>query len=162
MQADDGRIVSNFIVQALLGRPITVYGNGTQTRSFCYVDDLVEGLIKLMQSPDTVTGPINLGNPEQLSALSLARRVSRLLEVEPNIVFRPLPTDDPKRRRPDISRAKALLGWEPRTGLNEGLGRTIAYFRPRIVPLAKPALGRQPAAAIQDISPGAISAVSLS
>jgi UDP-glucuronate decarboxylase len=152
MQADDGRIVSNFIVQALLGRPITVYGNGTQTRSFCYVDDLVEGLIKLMQSPDTVTGPINLGNPEQLSALSLARRVSRLLEVEPNIVFRPLPTDDPKRRRPDISRAKALLGWEPRTGLNEGLGRTIAYFRPRIVPLAKPGLLRQPAAAMQDIS----------
>jgi len=165
MQADDGRIVSNFVVQALLGRPITVYGNGTQTRSFCYVDDLIDGLIRLMQSPDGVTGPINLGNPEQLSALALARRIARLLQVEPNIVFKPLPIDDPKRRRPDISKAKMLLGWEPHTTLNEGLGRTIAFFRTRFMPLAKPAVGRQAGAAltgVQDISPGAISAVSIS
>jgi UDP-glucuronate decarboxylase len=159
MQENDGRIVSNFIVQALSGRPITVYGDGSQTRSFCYVDDLIAGLIKLMESPDDVTGPVNLGNPEQLSALSLAKRIAKLLRTEVSIVFHPLPVDDPKRRRPDISQAKTLLGWKPETPLNEGLQRTIAYFRPRIVEQPRPVAARsQGAKAVQDVSAGALSA----
>jgi UDP-glucuronate decarboxylase len=137
MQENDGRIVSNFLVQALKGLPITIYGDGKQTRSFCYVDDLIDGLLRLMATPDEVIGPVNLGNPEELSAMSLARRIAALLRIEPAIAYKPLPIDDPKRRRPDIRRAKALLDWEPRTSLDEGLKRTAAYFSARFA-AAKP------------------------
>jgi UDP-glucuronate decarboxylase len=108
---------------------MTVYGDGSQTRSFCYVDDMVDGLIRLMDSPPNVTGPVNLGNPEELTVLRVAQRVAALLKLKPNIVLRPLPTDDPRRRRPSIARAQALLGWKPTTPLDTGLMRTIAYFR---------------------------------
>lgn len=128
MHPNDGRVVSNFIVQALLGRDITVYGDGAQTRSFCYVDDLIEGFIRLMASPDEVTGPINLGNPEEYSMLELASAIIALTGARSRIVHRPLPQDDPKQRRPDISRANELLGWAPSTGVLEGLKRTITYF----------------------------------
>ncbi len=128
MHPDDGRVVSNFIVQALLGRPLTVYGDGSQTRSFCYVDDLIEGLLRLMESADDVTGPINLGNPEEFTILELAELVRELTGSKSEIVFRPLPENDPVRRRPDITRAKTLLGWEPKTPLRVGLERTIAWF----------------------------------
>ncbi len=128
MHPDDGRVVSNFVVQALLGKPLTVYGDGSQTRSFCYVDDLIEGLLRLMESPDEVTGPVNLGNPEEFTILELAELVRELTGSRSEIVFRPLPEDDPVRRCPDITRAKTLLGWEPRTPLKEGLERTIAWF----------------------------------
>jgi len=128
MHPDDGRVVSNFIVQALLGKPLTVYGDGSQTRSFCYVEDLIEGLLRLMESPDEVTGPVNLGNPEEFTILELAELVRELTGSRSEIVFRPLPEDDPVRRCPDITRAKTLLGWEPRTPLKEGLERTIAWF----------------------------------
>jgi UDP-glucuronate decarboxylase len=155
MQENDGRIVSNFIVQALTGKPITVYGDGSQTRSFCYVDDLINGLMRLMDSPAEVVGPINLGNPEELSAISLARRVARILRMQPNIVFKPLPVDDPRRRRPDITRARELLAWQPRTALTEGLERTIRYFRDELHPAlpsgnrpAIPAVGATPAYAL--------------
>lgn len=129
MDEKDGRIVSNFITQALLDQPMTVYGNGSQTRSFCYVDDMIEGLIRLMDSPPNVTGPINLGNPEELTVLRVAHRVAALLGQTPNIVFKPLPVDDPKRRRPSIARAAAVLGWKPTTPLDRGLAQTIDYFR---------------------------------
>jgi UDP-glucuronate decarboxylase len=128
MHPNDGRVVSNFIVQALLGRDITVYGEGSQTRSFCYVDDLVDGLIRLMASPTEVTGPVNIGNPGEFSILELATMVIRLAGSQSRIVHRRLPQDDPKQRRPDISRAQELLDWQPRTDLKEGLIRTIAYF----------------------------------
>jgi UDP-glucuronate decarboxylase len=128
MHPNDGRVVSNFIVQALLGRDITVYGEGSQTRSFCYVDDLVEGLIKLMRSPDDVTGPINIGNPTEFTILELATEVIALSRSRSRIVHRPLPQDDPRQRRPDISRAQTLLGWTPRMTLKDGLVRTVAYF----------------------------------
>jgi UDP-glucuronate decarboxylase len=129
MQENDGRIVSNFVIQALTDSPMTVYGDGSQTRSFCYFDDLIEGLVRLMESPLQVTGPINLGNPEELTVLGMARRVAALVGVESKITFKALPVDDPRRRRPDISRARALLGWKPVTSLDVGLKRTIAYFR---------------------------------
>jgi UDP-glucuronate decarboxylase len=159
MQEDDGRIVSNFIVQGLAGRPITVYGKGSQTRSFCYVDDLICGFIKLMESPADVTGPVNLGNPEQLSALSLAKRIAKLLNIELSVAFLPLPVDDPKRRRPDISLAKTLLGWQPETSLNTGLQHTIAYFRRRVAQQPKPAPVRsQGIKTVQEISAAALSA----
>jgi UDP-glucuronate decarboxylase len=132
MDENDGRIVSNFITQALNHQPMTVYGDGSQTRSFCYVDDMVDGLIRLMESPPNVTGPINLGNPEELTVLRVAHRVAALLDMKPNIVLRSLPTDDPRRRRPNIARAQALLGWKPTTSLDVGLARTIACFRSRI------------------------------
>ena len=125
---DDGRVVSNFIVQALMGRDITIYGDGSQTRSFCYVDDLVDGLIRLMQSGDDVTGPINIGNPKEFSMLQLASEVIDLTGARSKIVHRPLPQDDPRQRRPDISKANDLLGWAPRTDLKYGLTKTIAYF----------------------------------
>jgi UDP-glucuronate decarboxylase len=128
MHPNDGRVVSNFIVQALLGRDITIYGDGTQTRSFCYVDDLIDGLVKLMKSPDTVTGPVNIGNPDEYSMLQLASCVIDLTGSRSKIVHRPLPEDDPRQRQPDISRANDLLSWRPRTPLKEGLARTIAYF----------------------------------
>ncbi|WP_420477304.1 UDP-glucuronic acid decarboxylase family protein [Noviherbaspirillum sp. ST9] len=129
MHPEDGRVVSNFIMQALAGQPLTVYGDGAQTRSFCYVDDLVDAFIRLMDSPREFGGPVNLGNPEESTMLELAQRVIALCGSASDIVFRPLPSDDPVRRRPDISLARSVLKWEPRIGLAEGLGRTIDYFR---------------------------------
>src|SRR5215469_10354541 len=128
MHPNDGRVVSNFIVQALLGRDITIYGDGTQTRSFCYVDDLVDGLARLMQTGDGVIGPINLGNPDEFSILQLATTVIELTGSRSRVVHRPKPEDDPKQRRPDISKANQILSWSPATQLKAGLPRTIAYF----------------------------------
>ena len=129
MHPNDGRVVSTFVVQALRGEPITVFGDGAQSRSFCYVDDLVDGLIRLMDSPDHVTGPINLGNPVEFTMLELAQRVVALTGSRSEIVHRPLPQDDPRQRQPDIARARELLDWEPTVPLAEGLERTVAYFR---------------------------------
>jgi UDP-glucuronate decarboxylase len=128
MHPNDGRVVSNFIVQALLGRDITVYGDGSQTRSFCYVDDLIDGLVRLMATSAEVTGPVNIGNPVEFSVLELASIVIDLTGSHSHIVHRPRPEDDPKQRRPDISRAQDLLDWKPRTMLKDGLRSTIAYF----------------------------------
>jgi UDP-glucuronate decarboxylase len=128
MHPNDGRVVSNFVVQALLGRDITIYGDGAQTRSFCYVDDLIDGLVRLMKAPDDVTGPINIGNPDEYSMLQLASAIIDLTGARSRIVHRPLPEDDPRQRQPDISRANDLLSWRPKTPLKEGLARTIAYF----------------------------------
>jgi len=128
MHLHDGRVVSNFITQALLGKPLAIFGDGTQTRSFCYVDDLIEGLIRLMQSPDDVTGPINLGRPDEFKILELAEKVIEMTDSPSEIVFEPLPTDDPQQRRPDITIARDILGWEPAIALDEGLKKTIAYF----------------------------------
>jgi UDP-glucuronate decarboxylase len=128
MHPNDGRVVSNFIVQALLGRDITVYGDGSQTRSFCYVDDLIDGLFRLMATRADVTGPMNIGNPAEFSMVELATMVIDLTGSRSRIVHRPRPEDDPEQRRPDISRAQELLDWKPRTMLKEGLTRTIAYF----------------------------------
>ncbi len=128
MHPNDGRVVSNFVIQALTGQPLTVYGDGNQTRSFCYVDDLVEGLLRLMDSPAAVTGPVNLGNPAEFTILELAELVRELTGSRSPIVFRPLPQDDPLQRRPDITRARELLGWEPKVPLRVGLEKTIAYF----------------------------------
>jgi UDP-glucuronate decarboxylase len=128
MHPNDGRVVSNFIVQALRGEPITIYGEGAQTRSFCYVDDLIEGFVRLMSSRDEVTGPVNLGNPKEFTIRQLAERVLKLTGSRSVLVTRPLPADDPMQRQPDISLAKATLGWEPTVQLDEGLMKTIAYF----------------------------------
>jgi UDP-glucuronate decarboxylase len=128
MHPNDGRVVSNFIVQALLGRDITVFGDGLQTRSFCYVDDLVDGLVRMMATSDHVTGPVNLGNPNEFTMLELAEKVIELTGSHSRVVHRPRPQDDPRQRRPDISKAKEELGWKPHTQLNEGLLRTIQYF----------------------------------
>jgi UDP-glucuronate decarboxylase len=129
MQPDDGRVVSNFIVQALQGSDITIYGDGQQTRSFCYVDDLVGGLILLMNSSDECTGPLNLGNPVEFTMLKLAESVLRLTNAKSKIIFKPLPQDDPKQRQPNITLAKTHLDWEPRVSLEDGLKETIAYFK---------------------------------
>ena len=129
MAADDGRVVSNFIVQALRGEDLTVYGDGSQTRSFCYADDLVEGFMRLMNSDESVVGPVNMGNPGEFTMIELAERVLRLTGSKSKLVFMPLPQDDPKQRQPDITRAKELLHWEPTVALEQGLERTIAYFR---------------------------------
>ena len=128
MHPNDGRVVSNFIVQALLGRDITIYGDGSQTRAFCYVDDLIDALLRLMATPNDVTGPINLGNPNEFSMLELAQTVIGLTGARSRIVHRPRPEDDPRQRRPDISKAHDLLSWTPKTPLKEGLAHTIAYF----------------------------------
>jgi UDP-glucuronate decarboxylase len=128
MHPQDGRVVSNFIVQALRGEDITIYGDGTQTRSFCYVDDLIEAMLRLMDTGDAITGPINIGNPAEFTMLDLAHRVIDLTGSPARIVHRPLPEDDPRQRCPDIARARAVLGWEPTVALREGLARTIAYF----------------------------------
>jgi UDP-glucuronate decarboxylase len=128
MHPNDGRVVSNFIIQALLGRDITVYGDGLQTRSFCYVDDLVDGLVRFMGTSADVTGPINIGNPEEFTILELAQIVVGLLGSRSKIVHRPLPENDPKQRQPNISLAQELLGWTPRVALKEGLRSTVAYF----------------------------------
>ena len=129
MHPNDGRVVSNFIDQALKGAPITVYGDGKQTRSFCYVDDLIEAFVRLMATPEDFTGPVNLGNPEEFTILELARKVIANTGSRSEIVFKPLPSDDPMQRQPDISLAKQMLQWEPVVALNEGLRRTISYFR---------------------------------
>lgn len=128
MDPDDGRVVSNFIVQALKGETITIYGDGMQTRSFCYVDDLIEGFVRLMASPSEVTGPLNLGNPDEFTMLELADLVLELTGSRSGIDHQPLPADDPTRRQPDIGRAREHLGWEPRVALRDGLEKTIAYF----------------------------------
>jgi UDP-glucuronate decarboxylase len=129
MHPDDGRVVSNFIVQALRGAPITVHGDGAQTRSFCYVDDMVDALVLLMESPDDFIGPVNFGRPGECGILDLARTVVALTGSASEIVFKPRPTDDPRQREPDITLARRALGWEPRTPLDVGLARTVAYFR---------------------------------
>ncbi|MBU1228457.1 MAG: SDR family oxidoreductase [Proteobacteria bacterium] len=129
MAINDGRVVSNFIVQALKNEDITVYGEGNQTRSFCYVDDLVEGFIRLMDTPDEFTGPMNLGNPGEFTILQLAQTVIRMTGSRSGIVHRPLPQDDPLQRQPDITLAKSVIGWEPTVKLDEGLVKTIAFFR---------------------------------
>jgi UDP-glucuronate decarboxylase len=128
MHENDGRVVSNFIVQALRGKPITVYGSGSQTRSFCFVDDLVRGLEMLMESPATVTGPVNLGNPHEMSVEAIAHEVLDCTNSKSTLEFKPLPVDDPKRRKPMIAAAEQLLGWQPRIPLRKGLEATIAYF----------------------------------
>ncbi len=129
MHPDDGRVVSNFITQALRGEDITLYGDGGQTRAFCYASDLIEGFIRLMASDDDITGPVNMGNPHEITVRELAQRVLTLTGARSQIVYRPLPQDDPMQRCPDITRARELLGWTPHVGLDEGLDRTIAYFR---------------------------------
>lgn len=128
MHPNDGRVVSNFIVQALQGNPITIYGDGSQTRSFCYVDDLVEALIRLMESPNGFTGPVNLGNPEEFTILELAQSIIKLTSSRSEIIRKGLPTDDPERRKPDISLARSTLAWSPKVQLEEGLLKTITYF----------------------------------
>ena len=128
MHPNDGRVVSNFIVQALQGEPITLYGDGSQTRAFCFVSDLVEGFLRLMATPDDVTGPVNLGNPHEIPVRELASRIIRLTGSRSKIVFHPLPQDDPTQRCPDIALARRLLDWQPAIPLDEGLSRTIAYF----------------------------------
>jgi UDP-glucuronate decarboxylase len=128
MHPNDGRVVSNFIVQALKNNPITIYGDGSQTRSFCYVTDLIDAFVLLMNSPDDVTGPVNLGNPGEFTISELAQKVIELTGSRSELVSNPLPSDDPKQRKPDISLAKAKLGWEPKIPLAEGLKHTIAYF----------------------------------
>ncbi len=128
MQPNDGRVVSNFIVQALQGKDITIYGDGSQTRSFCYVDDLVDGLIRLMESDEAVTGPINLGNPGEFSIRELAEKVVDLVGSGSKVVYEPLPQDDPTQRKPDITQANEVLGWQPKISLDDGLPRTVEYF----------------------------------
>lgn len=127
MRLNDGRVVPNFVGQALRGEPLTVYGDGSQTRSFCYVADLVEGMVRLLLSDETM--PVNVGNPLEMPIRAFAETINRLTGNPAGIIYQPLPADDPKQRRPDITRARAILGWEPRVGLEEGLAETIAYFR---------------------------------
>jgi UDP-glucuronate decarboxylase len=129
MHPNDGRVVSNFIVQALKDEPITIYGEGQQTRSFCYVDDLIEGFIRLMATGDDFTGPVNLGNPGEFTIRELAEKVVKLTGSRSKLEFKPLPADDPMQRKPDISLAKRVLDWQPTIDLDEGLGRTVEYFR---------------------------------
>ena len=133
MQANDGRVVSNFIVQALMGEDITIYGDGMQTRSFCYVNDLIEALIRLMATDDAFTGPVNIGNPGEFTMRDLAAGVLQLTGSKSTLVFKPLPADDPKQRRPDITLARQALRWEPTVQLADGLERTITYFRDRLL-----------------------------
>ena len=128
MHPNDGRVISNFIVQALLNDPITIYGDGSQTRSFCYVEDLIEGFIRLMESPDELVGPLNLGNPSEFSILEIAERIKTLTGSTSEIIFKDIPVDDPKQRRPDISLARETLGWEPVIDLENGLKKTIVHF----------------------------------
>ena len=129
MHPNDGRVVSNFIIQALLGHDITVYGDGAQTRSFCYVDDLIDGMVRFMTTPDSIVGPINIGNPTEFTILQLASQVIEMTGSRSKIVHRPKPQDDPRQRRPDISLARRVLDWQPRIELEEGLAHTVDYFR---------------------------------
>jgi UDP-glucuronate decarboxylase len=128
MHVNDGRVVSNFVVQALRGEDITLYGDGSQSRSFCYVDDLIEGIVRFMNTPDQITGPMNLGNPVEFTIRQLAELVVELVGTKSRLVFKPLPSDDPRQRQPDITLAKETLNWEPKIALRDGLIRTIAYF----------------------------------
>ena len=137
MDMGDGRVVSNFIVQALKGEDITIYGDGSQTRSFCYVDDLIEGMVRLMNSRDGFTGPVNIGNPGEFTIKQLAEKVIDMTGSSSQIVYKELPVDDPTQRKPDITLAKQELGWEPKVQLDEGLEKTVAYFRERIEKLKK-------------------------
>lgn len=130
MRPGDGRVIPNLVSQALAGQPLTVYGDGSQTRSFCFISDMVEGILRLARSD--VAEPVNLGNPEEMTVLAMAERIRALVDPALEIIFLPLPEDDPRRRRPDISRARALLGWAPRVGLEEGLARTISWFKKRV------------------------------
>lgn len=132
MNTNDGRVVSNFVVQALRGEDITIYGDGQQTRSFQYVTDLIEGMLRMMETPDTVVGPVNIGNPGEFTMLELAEKVLHKVGGKSKLVFRPLPSDDPKMRRPDITMAKKLLKWEPKVSLDDGLDEIIAYFRSKL------------------------------
>ena len=132
MNANDGRVVSNFVVQALKGEDITIYGDGQQTRSFQYVTDLIEGMLRMMETPDEVVGPVNIGNPGEFTMLELAEKVLLKVGGKSRLVFRPLPSDDPKMRRPDITKAKELLKWEPKVSLDDGLDEIIAYFRAKL------------------------------
>lgn len=129
MHPNDGRVVSNFIVQALQNRDITIYGDGMQTRSFCYVDDLIEGMLRLMNTPDDFTGPVNVGNPTEFTMLELAEKVIRIIGGKSKIVFMPIPQDDPRQRKPDISLASKVLDWKPKVALEDGLKETVEYFR---------------------------------
>jgi UDP-glucuronate decarboxylase len=129
MHPNDGRVVSNFIVQALQGKDITIYGDGQQTRSFCYVDDLIDAMVKMMNSEQGFTGPVNIGNPGEFTMLQLAETVLRLSGSKSKIVYQPLPSDDPKQRQPNIELAKAKLGWQPKVNLEDGLKETITYFK---------------------------------
>jgi UDP-glucuronate decarboxylase len=128
MLPDDGRVVSNFIVQALTGQPITIYGDGSQTRSFCYVDDLIEGMVRAMNTPDDFTGPVNLGNADEYTMIGLAQEIIRLTGGKAEIIFKPLPVDDPRQRQPDVALAKKMLDWQSGTSLEHGLNKTIEYF----------------------------------
>jgi UDP-glucuronate decarboxylase len=132
MHPNDGRVVSNFIVQALKGEDITIYGDGSQTRSFCYVDDLIDGMVRAMETSDEFTGPINIGNPREFTIRQLADHVLRLTQSKSKLVFKGLPVDDPKQRQPDIALAKKILSWSPHIELADGLERTIRYFRQRL------------------------------
>ena len=132
MNANDGRVVSNFVVQALKGEDITIYGDGQQTRSFQYVTDLIEGMLRMMATPDAVVGPVNIGNPGEITMLELAEKVLRKVGGKSKLVFRPLPADDPKKRQPDITKAKELLNWEPVVTLDDGLDEIIRYFRQKL------------------------------
>ena len=140
MHPNDGRVVSKFIVQALQGHDITIFGDGSQTRSFCYVDDLIDGMMRMMDTPLEVTGPINIGNPGEFTIRELAELVIELTASKSKLICKPLPSDDPKQRRPDISKAKAVLGWQPKIQLREGLTRTIAYFEKMLSEGKTPAL----------------------
>jgi UDP-glucuronate decarboxylase len=128
MHPDDGRVVSNFVLQALTGNNITIYGDGSQTRSFCYVEDLIEGLVRMMETGPDTTGPINLGNPMEIPILKLAEKVIEMTRTKTGIIYKPLPENDPVRRRPDTTKAKKILNWEATTPLEAGLKRTITYF----------------------------------
>ena len=128
-------LISNFVAQALRGEPVTLYGEGTQTRSFCYVDDLIDGLVRLMETGDDVTGPVNIGNPNEFSMVELAQLVIEKVDTAAGTVFAPLPSDDPRQRQPDIKRARTLLKWEPCVSLAEGLERTIEYFKQKLSPV---------------------------
>jgi UDP-glucuronate decarboxylase len=141
MHPADGRVISNFIVQALRNEPITIFGDGEQTRSLCYVDDLIDALVRLMETPDEVTGPMNLGNPHELSVAQIARRIIALTDSRSELVFLPLPEDDPRQRQPDIGYAKRILQWEPSTPLDVGLAKTIEYFRTVVPFAARPTAG---------------------
>lgn len=132
MALNDGRVVSNFMIQALTGRDITIYGDGSQTRSFCYVDDLVEGLIRLMNTPPEISGPVNLGNPVEFTILELAEKILAMTASSSRILFLPLPQDDPIQRKPEISLARRILNWQPGTSLEKGLELAISYFRNRL------------------------------
>jgi UDP-glucuronate decarboxylase len=151
MHANDGRVVSNFVVQALAGKPVTIYGSGSQSRSFCYVDDLVEGMIRLMNTDDKITGPINIGNPGEFTVQQLAELVVHMTGSSSSIEYRALPQDDPIQRRPDISLAKSLLDWTPKVPLQEGLERMIKYFRPLVT--KKNTVARQSVDLISEIVP---------